>query len=289
MLKTADLTGKFDKKAPCALLLGGFDGVHIGHRVLVERAKRTLLPVGIMTIGGGKGSRDLFTFSEREEIFSSLGIDFAFELPFAEIKDMPPARFAELLTTEFSPEFFFCGSDFRFGQGAAGTPAFLKERTGVRVDVSGLLRLNGEKVSATAVKRLLEDGDAAGAARFLGEPFFLRGEVVEDRHVGRTMGFPTANILYPEGKFPLKRAVYETRVCVDGKEYKCISNFGARPTFDNDRVLTETYLDGFEGDLYGKELTVRFVRFLRDIEKFDGAAALKRQLETDIERVRRGT
>ena len=103
------------------------------------------------------------------------------------------------------------------------------------------------------------------------------------------MGFPTANILYPEGKFPLKRAVYETRVCVDGKEYKCISNFGARPTFDNDRVLTETYLDGFEGDLYGKELTVRFVRFLRDIEKFDGAAALKRQLETDIERVRRGT
>ena len=145
MLKTADLTGKFDKKAPCALLLGGFDGVHIGHRVLVERAKRTLLPVGIMTIGGGKGSRDLFTFPEREEIFSSLGIDFAFELPFAEIKDMPPARFAELLTTEFSPEFFFCGSDFRFGQGAAGTPAFLKERTGVRVDVSGLLRLNGER------------------------------------------------------------------------------------------------------------------------------------------------
>ena len=288
MLKTVDLTGKFDKKAPCALLLGGFDGVHIGHRVLVEKAKRTLLPVGIMTIGGGKGGADLFTFPEREEIFSSLGIDFVFELPFAEIRDMSPASFADLLTAEFFPEVFLCGRDFRFGRDAAGTPDFLQGYTGVRTDVSALFGADGKKVSATAVKELLKSGDAEGAARLLGESFFLSGEVIEDRHVGRKMGFPTANILYPEGKFPLKRAVYEARVRLDGRDYKCISNFGARPTFSDDRVLTETYLDGFDGDLYGRMLTVRFVRFLRDIEKFDGAAALKRQLETDIERVRRG-
>lgn len=288
MLKTVDLTGKFNKERPCALLLGGFDGVHIGHRVLVEKAKRSALPVGIMTISGGKNGADLFTFAEREEIFASLGVDFAFEMPFSEIRDMSPDEFTEFLLREFSPAAFYCGRDFRFGKGAAGTPEFLKERTHVSVDVSELLFSGGEKVSATAVKRLLEKGDAAGAAKLLGEPFFLKGEVTEDRHVGRTLGFPTANILYPQGKFPLKKAVYEARVKADGREYRCISNFGARPTFGNDRVLTETYLDGFDGDLYGRTLTVRFVRFLRDIRKFDGADALKRQLETDIRRVRNG-
>lgn len=288
MLKTVDLTGKFNREASCVLLLGGFDGVHIGHRILVEKAKKRSLPVGIMTISGGKSGADLFTFAEREEIFSSLGLDFVFEMPFSEIRDMPPQSFAKLLTERFSPRAFFCGSDFRFGKGAAGTPEFLKDYTRVSVDVSELLFSDGEKVSATAVKKLLEKGDVERAAGLLGEPFFLKGKVIEDRRVGRTMGFPTANILYPEGKFPLKKAVYEARAEADGKEYKCISNFGARPTFGNDRVLTETYLDGFDGDLYGRTLNVRFVRFLRDIRKFDGADALKRQLETDIRRVRNG-
>ena len=84
MLKTVDLSGKFDRAAPCVMLLGGFDGVHAGHRRLAERAKRYSLPVGIMTIGGGKGEKSLFTFSEREDIFKGLGLDFAFELPFSD-------------------------------------------------------------------------------------------------------------------------------------------------------------------------------------------------------------
>jgi riboflavin kinase/FMN adenylyltransferase len=105
--------------------------------------------------------------------------------------------------------------------------------------------------------------------------------------VGRTIGFPTANILYPQDKFPLKQGVYETRVAVDGKTYKGITNYGARPTFDNDRIITETYLDGFNGDLYGKVLKVEFVRYLRDITRFDSVETLKNQLTKDIERVRK--
>jgi riboflavin kinase/FMN adenylyltransferase len=100
------------------------------------------------------------------------------------------------------------------------------------------------------------------------------------------MGFPTANILYPQEKFPLKQGVYETCVTVDGVRYKGITNYGARPTFDNACVLTETYLDGFHGDLYGKALKVEFVRFLREITRFADMQALKQQLETDIRRVR---
>ena len=102
------------------------------------------------------------------------------------------------------------------------------------------------------------------------------------------MGFPTANVLYPEEKFPLKEGVYEARTEVEDREYKCIANFGSRPTFGDERVLTETYLDGFSGDLYGRTIEVRFIRYLRGVKKFDGADALKRQLESDIRRVRQG-
>ena len=101
MLKRVTFDEKYQRGAPCALLLGGFDGMHVGHRTLLAAAKGTGLPVGVMAISGGKGE-DLFTFEEREEIFSSLGAAFAFELPFSEIRDLSPAEFADLLVREFS-------------------------------------------------------------------------------------------------------------------------------------------------------------------------------------------
>ena len=266
MLKTVNLTGKYQSGAPCVMLLGGFDGAHVGHRKLISRAREYGLPVGAMTIGGGKGTKNLFTFSEREDIFRSLFVDFIFELPFSEIRDMSCEEFIRVLFERFSPRAFVCGEDFRFGKGAEGTPERIKNLTRVSVEVQKLVRMNGEKVSSSLVKRLLEEGDAARAAKVLGEPFFLKGEVIKDRQVGRLMGFPTANILYPEEKFALKKGVYEAAAEVDGKEYKGISNFGSRPTFDNARVLTETYLDEFDGDLYGRTITVRFLRYLRDIK-----------------------
>ena len=286
MLKTIDLTGKRNKNADCVMLIGGFDGLHAGHKKLLARAKSFSLPVGIMTIVGGKGGKSLFTPSERRRIFKGAGIDFVFELPFAEICDMTGEAFAGLLYKEFSPKAFICGDDFRFGKGALGTPQTLIHATHVSVEVEKLLLVDGEKVSSSKVKSLLSDGEIERANALLAGEFFLDGEVIKDREVGRTMGFPTANILYPEEKYPLKKGVYETRVDVDGKTYKGITNYGARPTFHNDRVLTETYLDGFEGDLYGKTLTVRFVRFLREIERFADADALKAQLQEDIRRVR---
>jgi riboflavin kinase/FMN adenylyltransferase len=148
------------------------------------------------------------------------------------------------------------------------------------------LEIQGEKVSSRSIKKHLTEGEVAQANVLLGERFFLLGEVIKDRGVGRTIGFPTANILYPQDKFPLKQGVYESRVTVDGISYKGITNYGARPTFDNERVITETYLDGFDGDLYGKTLKVEFVRYLRDITRFDSVETLKRQLTKDIERVR---
>ncbi len=267
------------------MLLGGFDGLHLGHRQLLSRAKESRLPVGAMTILDGKEGC-IFTVAERERIFARAGVDFLFELPFQEIASKSPDAFLRLLEENFAPKLYVCGEDFRFGAGAKGTPSTLKEGGQVRVEVLPLLTVNGEKVGARAIIKYLTEGNVALANTLLGERFFLLGEVKKDRQVGRTIGFPTANILYPKGKVPLKHGVYETRVLIEGQEYKGITNFGARPTFDDTAVWTETYLDGFSGDLYGKTLAVEFVRYLRDIAKFDGAEGLKAQLEYDIRRVR---
>lgn len=291
MLKTVWLTEQPNKNPlengmGTAMLLGGFDGLHLGHCKLLARAKESGLKVGVMTIVGGKEDENLFTFQERESIFKNVGIDFVFELPFSEIKDITPLEFVALLQKQFSPKLFVCGEDFRFGAKAQGTPEILKRATQVCVDVQPLVERNGQKVSSSYIKTLIKSGDVKSANELLCERFFLIGKVFEDRKIGRTLQFPTANIQYPIGKYSLKKGVYETRVTLFGKEYKGITNYGARPTFDNDKVLTETYLDGFDGDLYGRELKVSFVRYLRDIRKFDDIGALKKQLEEDIRRVR---
>ena len=268
------------------MLLGGFDGLHLGHRRLLSCAKQSGFPVGVMTIVGGKAQESIFTFAEREHIFRKSGADFVFELPFCEIKDLSAEEFLQKLITEFNPKLFVCGEDFRFGASALGTPEMIKGMGQVRVEIQPLIQMYGEKVSSRAIKNLLARGEIQKVNALLGESFFLIGEVVKDRQIGRTLGFPTANIAYPKEKFPLKQGVYETRVCVDGKTYKGITNYGARPTFDNAQVLTETYLDGFNGDLYGKILKVDFLRYLRPVTKFSSADELKTQLELDIRTVR---
>ena len=149
-----------------------------------------------------------------------------------------------------------------------------------------LITIDGEKISSTKIKAHLASGQAEKANELLGEEFFLLGTVVRDRGVGRTLGFPTANIAYPKEKYPIKQGVYETRVCVDGKDYQAITNYGNRPTFQSDAIVTETYLDGFSGELYGKELKIRFIRRLREIKKFQTVEALRAQLKEDIRRVR---
>ncbi len=286
MLTTVVWTTKYQKNAPCVMLLGGFDGLHAGHKKLVEKAKSFALPIGIMTIVGGKDTENLFTLDERRKIFQSAGIDFAFELPFAEIKNMSAGEFCALLTEEFQVQAFVCGDDFRFGKDALGTPDFIKSSTQVCVETLPLVQKDGKKISSSDIKGYLKQGNIPKANELLGEEFFLQGEVVKDRQIGRTLGFPTANIFYPKNKFPLKIGVYETKIEVEGKVYKAITNYGSRPTFQNQTVITESYLNDFCGDLYGKNLKVQFVRYLREVQKFNGEEALKKQLQEDIRRMR---
>lgn len=286
MLKTVWFSKQDNRKQGAAILLGGFDGLHVGHRQLLARAKEYGLPVGVMTMSGVKQENSLFTFVEREKIFQSVGVDFTFELSFDEVKDLTPVEFLRLLEKEFSPKRFVCGSDFRFGKNAEGNAQNIKEATQVCVDVLPLLKINEVKVSSTCIKTWLKEGDLPTANQLLGHPFFLMGEVYRDRQVGRSIGFPTANIPYPQEKFPLKLGVYETRVEVDGIVYKGITNYGARPTFDNEKIVTETHLLGFDGNLYGRTLQVEFIRFLRENQRFESVEKLQAQLEKDSRQVR---
>lgn len=283
MLKTIVLR-QFDNSLPCVILLGGFDGLHLGHRQLVARARTFGLPIGIMTIEDCKSTGNLFTVSEREEIFKSAGVDFVLEMPFLNIKDLSPEEFINLLKKDRTVKAFVCGTDFRFGAGAKGTPETILG-LGEKAIVEELLFENGEKIGASLIKSLLANGEVAQAKKLLVHAFFLEGQVQEDRKIGRTIGFPTANIRYPKGKFPIKSGVYETSAIIDGISYKGITNYGARPTFLDREIWTETHFISYTGDLYGKKIKIEFERFLREIKKFDSAEELKSQLIKDVRSV----
>jgi len=266
------------------MLLGGFDGLHVGHRLLLARAKEYGLPVGLMTIVGGKDGR-LFDFSEREEIFESAGVDFAVEFSFDDIKELSPQAFVDILESRFAPSVYVCGEDFCFGKGAQGKARNLQEMTGAKVEVLPLLEMDGEKVSSSVIKKLLAGGELERANRLLGNPFSLSGTVITGKRLGRTIGFPTANFIYPKGKFLLPYGVYKTQVKVDGKRYFAITNFGSQPTVDGTHVYVETHIVDFSGDIYGQQLTVEFLKKIRDIRRFDSVEALREQLEKDLENI----
>lgn len=271
-----------------ALLLGGFDGLHRGHETLLSAAKATGLCVATLAIEGGKGE-PLYTPTERDGLFSRAGIDAVCDLRFLEIKDFSAKEFALAIREKISPKVCFCGEDFRFGKGGIFGGAYFEEATEIPVRARPVLKdSHGEKIGTEHVKKLLSAGKVEQANAWLTEPFFLEGEVKADRGIGRTISFPTANIEYPAGKFKIKQGVYETSVEIDGWEYAAITNFGARPTFQNGTVVTETHLIGFDGDLYSRRLHVRFLRFLREIEAFSSVEALKKQLKEDERRVKDG-
>jgi riboflavin kinase/FMN adenylyltransferase len=143
-----------------------------------------------------------------------------------------------------------------------------------------------EKISTTLVKACLEDGNVKKAALLLGSPYHVTGTVIVGMGRGKELGFPTANLTYPENKVEVKFGVYKVTATIDEKDYIGIANYGARPTFGEEGAVLEVYFDGFEGDLYGKDITVNFVDYLRDIVPFENEDELKAQLTSDLAKVK---
>ena len=288
-------TGSFARR--CIVLLGYFDGVHTGHRALIEHAKKIAASkkdgeaVGIMTFYDGKRDGQIYLFEERVQIFASLGLDFVFAAPFhEEFRSMTAQEFLVRVTKNLNVGAFLCGEDFTFGKDATGNSVTLQEfgkANGIEVFVDKIVAFGGEKAAATQAKRLLRSGDVEQLARLLGERYFICGTVeTEGRHIGRKIGFPTANIHPSPEKYPLKQGVYAVTVRGDGWEYRGLANYGSRPTFHDASVVLEVYLDGCSEDLYGKSITVFFDEYIREIKKFESAQQLSLQLKKDLEKIR---
>jgi riboflavin kinase/FMN adenylyltransferase len=178
-----------------------------------------------------------------------------------------------------------CGENFRFGKGAAGDTAALRHLCGdsPAVEVLPLVILDGAPISSSQIRAAIRAGEMERANRLLGRRFTIDFEVVHGRQLGRTLGTPTINQPFPEGFVEPKFGVYATLATAQGREYAAVTNVGVKPTVGSDRVLAETYIHGFSGDLYGQSVRVSFLRFLRPERKFEGIEALREQIVRDSE------
>lgn len=270
-----------------ALLMGAFDGLHSGHISLYAAAQKTGLPVSVLTIAGGKAGGELFTREERRYVFDRVGVRYAVEYDFT--PQMRATRAEDFLSELFGricAGAVFCGEDFRFGAGAAGTMDMLRAMAPCPVTVLPLAREGGEKVSSSRIKQMLADADMGGANALLAVPYFICGKVEHGRHVGTLLGFPTVNLSLPAEKTLPKDGVYGGYAQTPAGDFPAIVNIGARPTFGICEKKIEAYLDGFSGDLYGETVRIYPTEYYRPIRAFASVGELKAQLARDIARLK---
>lgn len=286
---------KLDDKAVVAL--GFFDSVHIGHRAILEAVKSRAKALGakpfaftfrfVERITCHKDFKQVYSFDERTEIFSSLGIEGVIYADF-------DCKFMRLGAREFLDGLMLnggvvgvChGDDYRFGCGASGDSDFLKTYcSSHRKDCTeiGEVTFKGSRVSTTAVKNLLSVGNIERANALLSTPYHLTARVVHGRNVGHLFGIPTANTAVSETKFLPADGVYGTYTFLRGTRYKSVTNIGAKPTFGEQSRSVETLIEGVTGDLYDETVTVQFITRLRDVVKFDTTDALAVQIRKDAE------
>ncbi len=290
-----------DKVLPTVIAMGYFDSVHIGHQKVIEIARKLADEKGasltvftflgsVKDILNGRKENSVYLPAEREKIIKSLGADEIYFAPITkEFLSLDKKVFLDNLNQKFDIKGYVSGVDYTFGAFGKGNVQYLTEYANAHNQIHVVvdtLNVDGDKVSTTLIKVLLEKGDIEKVNALLGRNYSICGTVVRDRQVGKTLGFPTANILLDNQKFAIKDGVYSGIVEVDEKPYKSIINYGARPTFDLDKKLVEAHLIGFDGDLYGKEIEVQFLGYIRDIKKFESAEKLIEQLEFDVQRTK---
>ena len=281
--------------------LGFFDGVHLGHQALLTACKhlaeRNGCKAGAVTftshpdtLVAGKTPPLINTMRERGALLIARGMTQILQLPFDEkLKNMLWQDFLEDLLQKGAAG-FVCGEDFRFGFRGEGNARlladFCRER-GLPWAVVPEQMLDGIRISSTHIRGLLEAGEMEQANRFLGHVHMLSGEVVSGRRLGRTLGIPTANLLIPEGVVEPHHGVYACKAVVDGKVYLAVTNVGNRPTVGGHRVTVEPWLLDFEGDLYGKWITLYFHAFLRPEKKFDSLEELRQEIQKNAAQTRK--
>jgi riboflavin kinase / FMN adenylyltransferase len=284
--------------------IGAFDGLHLGHRGLIRHAVARARALGVPAVvlsfeplpreffAGSAAPPRLQLPAMKLRELSALGADtvglLRFNAAFAAVEAEDFVR--RLLLARLRVREIWVGPDFRFGHGRAGHLGLLQRmgaEHGFAADTIAPIDVDGARVSSTRVRTALQNGDFRAAARLLGKPYSIRGCVVRGKQLGRTLGYPTANLRFA-GKVPALRGIYATWVHgIRDEPMPSVSSFGTRPTVDGKEPLLEAHLFDFDGDLYGRHIEVEFVAKLRDEEKFPDLPTLVAQMDRDAAEARR--
>lgn len=287
---------RFDKSI---LTLGNFDGLHIGHQELVKmiisRAREvgavsmvvTFRPHPLKILAPDKCPPLISIYEEKIRLFEKLGIDVLVKIPFTvEFSTMSPEDFVrDILCGKLGASEIFVGYNYRFGKGREGDTRKLRslgEKYGFTVREINQIAVNGEVISSTQIRSLIKDGDVEHAAKLLGRAYAISGIVVRGDGRGKGLGFPTANIA-PKHTLVPSDGVYAVRLVVREGVYDGIANIGMRPTFNKKTLAIEVNVFNFNEDIYGEDISLSFIKKIRDEKKFKGADALVRQIRSDIE------
>ena len=282
-----------------AVALGNFDGMHVGHMAVLEAAKsfesEGLLPVAVLfdehslKAITGKAPAMLMTVTERNRIINENGLRIE-TLVFNEIRDLSPSDFVEkILVGRLGAAAVCCGYNYRFGKGALGTAQMMSEicgRLGLKCRVSGEVDVDRCAVSSTKIRGFIENGEIEKANKMLGRPFGFSSRVIDGDKRGRVLGFPTINQIIPEELAMPRFGVYQSVVTVKGEKFKGVTNVGKRPTVGTEKILSETHILDFDRDIYGENVDVRLIKFIRPEKKFSSFDELARQIKSDAKEVR---
>ena len=282
---------------PAVVALGMFDGVHLGHRALMNRlqeeAKLLHAIPAVYTFSNhplevlGGNVRLLSGIRERNMLLRSLGAEELESVPFTrEMASLSPEAFVDLLSAKWDVRGLVVGYNYTCGDRGAGTPETLREigsRRGFSVSVVEPVLLEGEPVSSTRIREAVERGDITLANRLLKRRYTLSGTVVQNKRIGSRIGFPTANIdANPKRAIPAD-GVYATFASVDSGMYRAVTNIGTNPTVNGEKLTIETHLIDFHADIYGQPLSILFRKRMRGELMFDSLDALKEQIRLDVE------
>lgn len=288
-----------------AVTVGSYDGIHLGHRALLERlsehGKRLSCPTMMLTfeplprehLSPGAPPPRLTSWRERWRLLSSTDLAYVWLLRFGDrVRGLSGEEFARLLFEKLAAPVVVVGHDFRFGRNGEATAPLLQDvarRLGAAVDVVPPVMVDGVRVSSSRIREVLASGDLRQAERWLGRPYCMSGRVIEGLHLGRQLGFATANLRL-ERRRPALAGIFAVRVRGRGMgrdPLPGVASLGTRPTVNGAEPLLEAHVFDFDGDLYGRELEVQFVAKLRDEERFESLAALTEQMHRDAAAARR--
>ncbi len=293
-----EIFSELNSKPNLSLALGYFDGVHLGHKAVIKSAvdfaKQNNTKSAVITFKDhpcchfyGVCPKYILSREERRKKIEQLGIDYLYELDFKKISTLSAKDYLEnTLVKNFSPCAISTGFNHNFGAKKSGNTNFLSEMSdkyNYKYFLKEAEKFNGETISSTAIRQLLTNGNMEQAAAMMGCNFPLEGTVIKGQQLGRTIGFRTANLVYPPELIDLPFGVYSTIVNHQGQTYKGITNFGIRPTVSDTNICSaETHILDFDKDIYGENIRIEFLKQIRTEKKFRSLDELKNQIQKDL-------